>query len=50
MKHLLLLVLTLTFAIALKAQNYSGGSGTTADPYLIGNKTDLKYLSENSSQ
>ncbi len=29
--------------------NYSGGTGTPESPYLIANKYDLKYLSENSS-
>ena len=32
------------------AQTYSGGSGTVGDPYLIANKSDLKYLSENSGE
>ncbi|MFV0540712.1 MAG: GLUG motif-containing protein [Aestuariibaculum sp.] len=32
------------------AQTYSGGSGTEADPFQIANKTDLQYLSENSSE
>jgi hypothetical protein len=30
------------------AQNYSGGSGTVADPFQIATKADLKYLSENN--
>ena len=29
---------------------YSGGSGTEADPYQIGTKADLKYLSETSAE
>ncbi|MCC6701729.1 MAG: T9SS type A sorting domain-containing protein [Fluviicola sp.] len=32
------------------AQSYSGGSGTILNPYLIANKMDLKYLSENSGE
>ncbi len=32
------------------AQSYSGGGGTSGDPYLISNKADLKYLSENSGE
>jgi Secretion system C-terminal sorting domain/SprB repeat/Ig-like domain CHU_C associated len=32
------------------AQTYSGGTGTAQDPFLIANKNDLKYLSDNSSQ
>jgi len=32
------------------SQSYSGGSGTSGDPYQIANKTDLKYLSENSGE
>ncbi len=34
----------------LAAQSYSGGNGIPGDPYLIGNKNDLKYLSENSGE
>lgn len=34
----------------VSAQSYSGGSGTVMDPYLISNKTDLEYLSENSGE
>jgi len=34
----------------LCAQSYSGGSGTSEDPYEIGTKTDLKYLSEHSTE
>lgn len=30
----------------LFSQSFSGGSGTVADPYLISNKVDLKYLCE----
>jgi hypothetical protein len=32
------------------SQSYSGGSGTSGNPYLIANKADLKYLSENSGE
>jgi hypothetical protein len=35
-------------SIASIAQSYSGGAGSIGDPYLIANKDDLKYLSENS--
>ena len=35
---------------SLMAQSYSGGSGTSGDPYQIANKADLKYLSENSGE
>ena len=31
-------------------QTYSGGSGTSGDPYQIAIKPDLKYLSENSGE
>lgn len=41
----ILSVSTFTFA-----QNYSGGDGTIGNPYQIANKTDLKYLSENTSE
>lgn len=34
----------------VSAQSYSGGSGTVMDPYLISNKSDLEYLSENSGE
>ncbi|MCB0477444.1 MAG: T9SS type A sorting domain-containing protein [Crocinitomicaceae bacterium] len=34
----------------VNAQSYSGGAGTTLDPYQIANKTDLKYLSENAGE
>jgi hypothetical protein len=48
MKKLYFLVLMLV-SLSIQAQNYSGGSGTVADPYLIANKTDLKYLSDNDA-
>ena len=34
----------------VNAQNYSGGTGTLNEPFLISSKEDLKYLSENSDQ
>lgn len=37
------------FYTFLHSQNYSGGSGTVNDPYLISNLTDLRYLSEHNS-
>ncbi len=49
-KQLLNIALLLTTAGTVCAQNYSGGSGTLADPYQIANKADLKYLSDSSSQ
>lgn len=46
--------LILMFFVALSffninAQTYSGGSGTSGDPYLIANLTDLQYLSEHDA-
>jgi hypothetical protein len=35
---------------SLEAQSYSGGSGTSGDPYLIATKADLKYFSDNNSE
>lgn len=46
----LFLVVMLMVSASLSAQNYSGGSGTSDDPYQIANKADLKYLSENSDE
>jgi hypothetical protein len=46
----ILIVELMLYANTLYAQTYSGGSGTTDDPYLIANKADLKYLSEHSSE
>ena len=43
-------VLITLIHLKLEAQTYSGGSGTIADPYLIANKTDLKYLSEHTEE
>ena len=43
-------VLLLFIVNNVNAQSYSGGSGTLADPYLIANKTDLLYLSENAGE
>ena len=46
----ILLTLTVLMYYGLCAQSYSGGAGTANDPYKIANKSDLKYLSENSSE
>jgi len=51
MKHISLLVFTffsISFAVPIHAQ-YSGGSGTQTDPYLISTLGDLKMLSDSSS-
>ena len=45
-----LLIIGLAMSSSLMAQSYSGGSGTSGDPYQIANKADLKYLSENSGE
>jgi len=45
-----MLIIVSTIGTSLMAQDYSGGSGTTGDPYQIANKTDLKYLSENTNE
>ncbi|ACF13999.1 hypothetical protein Ctha_1540 [Chloroherpeton thalassium ATCC 35110] len=37
-------------AFAFRTYTYSGGAGTSDSPYLIGDKADLQYLSENSSE
>jgi len=55
MKTKIIQILTLALIFScmssfITAQSYSGGSGTPGDPYLIGNKNDLKYLSENSGE
>lgn len=47
MKTIKLFIGTILSFVSL-GQGYSGGSGTLVDPYLISNKSDLKYLSENS--
>jgi hypothetical protein len=39
----------MSLTITALSQSYSGGSGTSGNPYLIATKADLKYLSENSS-
>lgn len=49
-KLVLILGLLCSSIIATKAQSYSGGSGTKADPYQISTKADLKYLSENTNE
>jgi hypothetical protein len=48
MKQLLLLIATFVVTNISLAQTYSGGAGTKPNPYLIANKADLKFLSENS--
>ena len=53
MKKLLeitILIIVIVSSTSLVAQSYSGGSGTSGDPYKIGNKADLKYLSEHSGE
>ena len=45
-----MLLIALTISTSLMAQSYSGGSGTSGDPYQIANKTDLRYLSEHSTE
>jgi hypothetical protein len=51
MKQLLLsFAFIFSGGLMLQAQSYSGGAGTTGDPFLIANKADLKYLSEHSSE
>ena len=45
----MIIVLSVFLVIAsgtMVGQTYSGGSGSSGDPYLIGNLNDLKYLSE----
>jgi len=48
MKKLSLIILALIMGLALSTSlmAYSGGDGTSATPYQIATKTDLKYLSE----
>ncbi len=43
------LLSSLIISTILSAQSYNGGSGTAEAPYQISSKTDLKYLSEHSS-
>ncbi len=50
MKKLLFILTLLLWQFNAMAQSYSGGAGTTASPYLIGNLTDLLYLSNNSGE
>ena len=51
MKKIFCLFIVLIFStITIFSQSYSGGSGTSDDPYLISTKVDLKYLSENSNE
>jgi hypothetical protein len=53
MKKLILLSLCLSLYFGVQANTlvsiFSGGSGTSGDPYLIGNLADLQYLQANSS-
>src|SRR5690606_30107536 len=49
-KNCAIILFIIFFAVKLSyAQNYSGGSGTSENPYQIASKTDLKYLSDNSA-
>ncbi len=48
-KIIRLFVVLIVSTITALSQTYSGGSGTSDDPYLVSTKADLKYLSENSS-
>ncbi len=43
-KNILLIILCLLISISSFAQNYSGGSGTEGDPYLISSKADMESL------
>jgi hypothetical protein len=45
----LLLLFAILISITVQAQTYSGGAGTVGNEYLIANLTDLRYLSEHSS-
>src|SRR3989338_3322262 len=47
---LVLVILMLIGAGNLRAQSYSGGAGTKANPYRIATTADLKYLSENRAE
>ncbi|MBI9038308.1 MAG: T9SS type A sorting domain-containing protein [Bacteroidales bacterium] len=47
---LISLLIALTMSTSLIAQTYSGGSGTSENPFQIANKADLKYLSEHSTE
>ncbi len=49
-KIILIIFCSIFVLTNLSAQSYSGGSGTSGDPYQIANKTDLKYLSVNSGE
>ena len=50
MKKIYFILIALFISVQTFAQSYSGGSGTSGAPYLIANKTDLKYLTENSGE
>jgi hypothetical protein len=45
----LLLLFAILISITVQAQTYSGGNGTVGNEYLIANLTDLRYLSEHST-
>lgn len=49
-KYLLTLAMLGIGYMGVYAQAYSGGAGTKANPYLISNKADLKYLSETAGE
>ena len=44
------IMLIMLLAVSASLMAYSGGAGTSEDPYQIANKTDLKYLSENTGE
>ena len=49
--HILLVIVAgVLVSVPVWAQSYSGGSGTSGDPYQIADTTDLKYLSEHSTE
>jgi len=49
-KYSILLGFFVLLLSTLSAQSYSGGSGTSGDPYWIADKDDLKYLSEHTGE
>ncbi|MCF8219593.1 MAG: hypothetical protein K9I29_06620 [Bacteroidales bacterium] len=49
MKRLTLLLFSLLFSVLMLAGTYSGGSGTSGDPYQIATTSDLIELSNTSS-
>jgi hypothetical protein len=50
MKRMLFVMVLLMVSSIMFAQTYSGGEGTSDEPYEIATKADLKYLSENSGE